>query len=438
MSSESHDWQPADEARLFRGIRWRLVGWNLLVLGLILAIVGVGVLALVSFRLRVEGDALLQARTEMVRSVAALLARVGDAQTRVRWLHTNTLTEGVFYLVLDRQGRVIANPGNLELDALPNRDALAALATKDSDLRTVRVDQYGLVRLYTVPLGDRLNPQGYLQAGRSLAAEQRMERLLALVLLGAGLAGLGLAAVGGYFLAGRALMPTRQAFRRQQAFVADASHELRTPLTLIRANAEVLGRHPEQTIGENADLVDDIVNETAHLGHLVSDLLTLARADAGQAALSQEPVDLALTIQDAGRRLLPLAEARGQTLDVTANESCLVRGDPGRLHQLVVILLDNALKHGNEGGHIRVTLGAARGQARLTVADDGPGIAPEHLPHLFERFYRVDKARSREQGGAGLGLSIAQWIVQAHRGRIQVTSTPELGTTFTVTLPLVK
>jgi len=426
------------EARLFGGIRWRLVGWNLLVLGAILACVGLGVFALTAYRLRAEGDTLLRTRTEVLRRSVNLWINRGGDLPRVLPLLTNVSAEGLFYLVVDREGNVVANPQGMELGALPDMTAVAAARVTRSDLRTLSLGDGQTVRLYTVPLGQARDARFYLQVGRSLGAEQRAERLLALVLLGGGVAGLGLAAVGGYFLAGRALVPIRQAFQRQQAFVADASHELRTPLTLIRANAEVLARHPEQTISQNADLVDDIVSETAHLSQLVSDLLTLARADAGQAFISREPVDLTRVVQDVSRRMAPLAEARGQTLEVWADPSCTVRGDPGRLHQLAVILLDNAVKHGNEGGHVRVTLEPIRGQARLTVADDGPGIDPVYLPHLFERFYRVDKARSREQGGAGLGLSIARWIVQAHRGRIQVTSTPGLGTTFTVTLPLAR
>jgi signal transduction histidine kinase len=445
MSSGSKVRSPINEARLFRGIRWRLVGWNLLVLGAILACLGLGVFVLTAYRLRAEGDNLLRARTEVLRRSVALWVNQRDNLPRALPLLVNASAEGLFYLVVNRQGHVVANPQGVELRALPEMEAVAASRTRKSDLRTVDLGDGQTVRLYTVPLGQARDARFYLQVGRPLAAERRMERLLALVLLGGGLAGLGLAAVGGYFLAGRALVPIRQAFQRQQAFVADASHELRTPLTLIRANAEVLARHPEQTIGQNADLVDDIVTETAHLSQLVSDLLTLARADAGRAILSQEPVALDQVIQDAGRRFAPLAEARGQTLEIPADQPCTVRGDPGRLHQLVVILLDNAVKHGNAGGHIRVALEPTRSHARLTVADDGPGIDPEHLPHLFERFYRADPARSREgsragevRAGAGLGLSIARWIVQAHKGRIQVTSTPGLGTTFTITLPLAR
>ncbi len=425
------------EARLFRGIRWRLMAWNLLVLAAILAILGLGVFALVSQRLQAEGDQALRARADVIRRGLVLLRTVQrDAPLRPI-LQQGLAAEGVFYLVVNRGGRVLLNPQDVELDALPDMAAIAVASKRPYDLRTVRLGDGQLVRLHTVPLGEQY-PDMYLQVGRSLTAERRAEQFLALALLGGGLAGLGLAAVGGYFLAGRALVPIRQAFQQQQAFVADASHELRTPLTLIRANAEVLARYPDQTVGQNADLVNDIVTETAHLSQLVSDLLTLARADAGQVALSREPVALDPVVQDVGRRFAPLAEARRQTLEVLADQPCIVRGDAGRLHELVVILLDNAVKYGQVGGHIRVALEPARGHARLTIADDGPGIEPEHLPHLFERFYRVDQARSRGPGGSGLGLSIARWIVLAHGGRIQATSTPGLGTTFTVTLPLAK
>jgi len=233
-------------------------------------------------------------------------------------------------------------------------------------------------------------------------------------------------------------VPIRIAFRRQQDFVADASHELRTPLTLIRANAEMIARHPELPVSANADLLEDILAETDRLSRLVNDLLVLARADAGQEGLNI--VDLALDdlVRETARQFASLAEKRGLTLSVFANQPVKVRGDVAKLRQLLVILLDNAVKYTPAGGEITVRCQRSPSGGRLpvtlTVSDTGPGIAPEHLPHIFERFYRADKARTHD-GGAGLGLAIAHWIVTAHKGKIQATSTLGQGTTFTVQLP---
>ena len=220
--------------------------------------------------------------------------------------------------------------------------------------------------------------------------------------------------------------------------MADASHELRTPLTLIRANTEMVARHPDQPVSSSLELLNDILRETDRLSGLVTDLLTLARADAGQERLMLSSLKLDELVNQVARQFAPLAEAREIGLRVDACQPTMVLGDSARLLQLLVILVDNSLKHTPPGGSISLRCQSLKGSSRLpsvlTVADTGPGIAPEHLPHLFERFYRVDPARAHD-GGAGLGLAIAQWIVTAHGGKISVSSRVGGGTTFTVQLP---
>ena len=265
--------------------------------------------------------------------------------------------------------------------------------------------------------------------------ETALSVLLTLLLAIGGLALLG-AGAGGLFLANRALVPARLAWANQQRFIADAAHELRTPLTLLRADAEVLLRGREQLAAEDAALLEDIVAEANHMATLATNMLTLARLDNSSSHQEHEVVNLADVARAGMRRIQALADQAGINTQVEANDTALVIGDPALLEQAVLALLDNAIKYNRRGGHVAVHTTVQQGQAILEVSDTGVGIAGEHLPHLGERFYRVDKARSREAGGTGLGLSIARGIAVAHGGRLSLTSEPEQGTMVTLTLPL--
>jgi len=427
---------PPSERKMFNAIRWRLAALNVLVLTIILAALEVGIYLILSHNLYNRVDNLLLGQANQ-------LARLDVYRDFFRWGRfparpAPAEMEGMFYMVLDERGIVVVNPQTISLANLPDRDSINQAMTGGPVLRTVRLEDGQRVRLYTVALREGNRVTGILQIGRPLTAEEHALWMLQLLFLAGGFMGIVLSAVGGLFLAERALVPIRIAFRRQQDFVADASHELRTPLTLIRANAEMIARHPELPVSANADLLEDILAETDRLSRLVNDLLVLARADAGQEGLNI--VDLALDdlVRETARQFASLAEKRGLTLSVFANQPVKVRGDVAKLRQLLVILLDNAVKYTPAGGEITVRCQRSPSGGRLpvtlTVSDTGPGIAPEHLPHIFERFYRADKARTHD-GGAGLGLAIAHWIVTAHKGKIQATSTLGQGTTFTVQLP---
>jgi signal transduction histidine kinase len=285
------------------------------------------------------------------------------------------------------------------------------------------------------------NPSGNGNAGVVLigesiqAQESTLSLLLTLLLSIGGVALLG-AGLGGLFLSNRALAPARLAWANQQRFIADASHELRTPLTLLRADAEVLLRGRERLETEDAALLEDIVAETSHMTRLSNNLLTLARLDTSFSHRDHEVVSLAELAQEEARRVQAMAEQHGITIQVENTGDPYVIGDPMLLEQALLILLDNAIKYNRSGGQVMLRTAARDEQVLLEVCDSGVGIAPEHLPHMGERFYRVDKARSREAGGTGLGLSIAQSIAVAHGGRLSLSSVPEQGTTVTLTLPL--
>jgi heavy metal sensor kinase len=225
-----------------------------------------------------------------------------------------------------------------------------------------------------------------------------------------------------------------RSFSEIRRFTADASHELRTPLTAIRTEAEVaLGKPFDEA--ECHHLLGSILEECERLTRLTDQLLTLCREDAGKSPPVRMPVDLNALVDAVVETMRPLAQVRAIDVQVTGNGPLYIQGDASRLRQVFYNLLDNAIKYTPESGHIDIQLDKHDRDVVAKVSDTGIGISPEHLPHVFDRFYRVDKARSRAEGGTGLGLSIVQSIVAAHGGRVEMTSRPGQGTTCTVTLP---
>jgi signal transduction histidine kinase len=260
----------------------------------------------------------------------------------------------------------------------------------------------------------------------------RLKRLLAI----ASAVAMVLGAMVALLMAQKSLRPIRLAFQKQRDFVADASHELRTPLTLIRTNAEAWLRRSEGTPG--AVYARNVVEETDHLSAIVRDLTTLALADARQLRVDRRPVEISATLHDLIDHFEPVAEEKGVTIRPDLNGGVKIQADQGRLRQLFLILLDNAVRYSPTGGEVTVSVGRENGRASVTVTDKGIGISQSDMPHIFERFYRADKARNRESGGTGLGLAIAKWIADVHRGDIEVRSAPGAGTTVTVSFPALK
>jgi signal transduction histidine kinase len=219
-------------------------------------------------------------------------------------------------------------------------------------------------------------------------------------------------------------------FQAQQRLMADVSHELRTPLTAVRGNIDLM-QHMGET--DPASLAT-IQEEVDRMARLVGDLLLLARADSGGLPLHMKPIELDNLLFEVYRRVRVLSKT--VHVVVTDIDQVRVRGDADRLKQLFINLVHNAIKFTPDGGEVRLSLSKTEFWARIVITDTGIGIPDEDLPHIFERFYRVDKARSRSQGGSGLGLSIAKWIVEAHGGEIYVTSEVGQGTTFAIALPV--
>ncbi len=296
------------------------------------------------------------------------------------------------------------------------------------------------VRVLTEPVLFR-GQQLYLQIVGDRTTEERTLNALVLVLVVGGAVALVVASGVGAAYASRALVPIRQslvgqreALRRQREFAADASHELRTPLTVIRVSVDDLERHPKDAVANVGSALTDIREEVDHLTSMVDDLLLLARSDSGAVELERVPLDLGDVASSGASSLIRVAADRGVGLVVDPAPAEVV-GDPSRLRQLVAILVDNALRHAPAGSQVGVRVRAEAGNAVLVVEDEGPGIRPEDLPRVFDRFYRAAGAPG---GGTGLGLAIAAWIVERHGGRIAAANHEPHGASFTVQLPLLQ
>jgi len=237
------------------------------------------------------------------------------------------------------------------------------------------------------------------------------------------------------FLAGWVFRPVERAWNQQNQFTADASHELKTPLTVILANTGILLSHPGDTIERQRKWVEYIETEAQRMKGLVDDLLFLAKSDVTAARVVRQQVNLSDVVWSAGLPFESVAFENGVALHLEIEPDITLTGDTGQLKQLVAILADNACKYTEPGGDITIRLRRFQEKVRLTVHNTGTAIPEEQLPHLFKRFYRVDKARARALGGYGLGLSIARRITEQHKGKIFVKSGETLGTTFTVLLP---
>jgi heavy metal sensor kinase len=241
---------------------------------------------------------------------------------------------------------------------------------------------------------------------------------------------------------GRLAVVVNDAFARLEAsfdqlrrFTADASHELRTPLAIIRGLGEA-GLAEIRTAAEYKDAIASMLEEVDRLSSLVDTLLRLSHADAGRVPLSREPVDLAGLVREAAGSLAPLAEERRQALEVRTAAQIVVMVDRLILREAITNILDTAIKYSPEQARIEIQVSSRGGEAVVDVADEGPGIPPEYRARIFDRFFRVDRGRSRDHGGSGLGLAIAKWAVEVNGGRIAVAAGQSGGSVFRLTLPL--
>ncbi len=455
----------------------RLTLWYALQLGLILVGFSGAIYLVLARALDSQIDSELARAAEQATHVLRWENHQITVQGSANGQEVSSLGErGLFIRVVNLDGQVIATNGPFPPLPLPST-TLQAARHGQPDYGTVTAP--GLetpVRIYTVPYQAGGAVVGLVQVGQPLGALQAMLGTLVLILLLGIPATLLVAGASSLFLTNRALSPIDQitrrvqriqvtdlqarldlvlpddevgrlaqtfdalltrldeAFRRQRQFTADASHELRTPLAIIKGDIGVTLER-RRSADEYEQLLGGLDEEVDRLTRLVEDLLLLARADAGQPLLEREPVELVSLLCVVTDQVRALAAANAVTLAVHVPASLPVNGDTDKLLRLFLNLLDNAIKYTPPGGQVILRASQQAEQAQVEVVDSGPGIPPEQVAQIFERFYRADASRTRASGGAGLGLAIARWIAEAHGGGIEARSAVGGGTTFRVWLP---
>ncbi len=410
---------------MFRQIYLRLTAGYIGVLALILILFGIVVVVNFSHELNTRQDDFLLQQAK--KKAEDLPSDSDNGVTRARH------QAEVAWLTVAPGSRISSPPASDSSLGLPVPD-LAEEAARQGEATTDTVDgPEGSVQVVSLPAQQGENGVVVVQAGQARQSiNEHVERLI-FVLIPLGLGALVLAAVGGFLISRRAMRPIREAFDRQRTFIADASHELKTPLALIRADAEVLARG--QMSPDDRELVEDLLGETDRMSVVLSDLLLLARLDSGKLVVAQEPFNLSAVLSETAERFQTRAAAKGIRLETEISGKLPVRGDPERTGQILAALLDNALRFTPSGGAIIVKGHALDGRIEASVGDSGPGIAPDHLPYVFDRFYRAEEARSRESGGTGLGLAIARDLARAQGGELTAENAQDGGAVFRLKLP---
>jgi heavy metal sensor kinase len=457
---------------MIRSFRFRLTVWYVALFSLLFLVFGIFLYGLLSQDLRTRLDQSLtsEASTASALFEDELVEEKGDVRLAA--------TEAVAGLRLHGSRVAILSGSRLLASSAPvsQRESDAVVRAAASPDNVLALPRLG-------PNGARVATHHLEALGRtflifsiapldSIAADLGVVRrviFLALPLL------LGLAGIGGYLLATHSLAPLNwmaqqareitgsnlnkrleighaaeeltvlaasfnellarldQSFEAMRRFVADASHELRTPISVIRGEADVALSH-NRGATEYRDSLAIVLDESRRLSRLVDDLLNLARADAGRVNLQAQDFYFNDLLAECCRSMQTLAAASEVALECHSTGDVQFRGDEALLRRLVINLLDNAIRYTPPGGQVSAELEADPAAVRIRISDSGVGIAPEAAPHVFDRFYRADKSRSRQDGGFGLGLSIVKWIAESHNGSVELTRNPGPGTTFTVTL----
>jgi len=457
---------------ILRSIRVRLTLWYVLLLAVTLAVFSGGVYLALRESLYSNLDDSLDSRAAIVSGVVTADGTLSVDETA---LTKDPADDEEFTRVFDADGELLFdNSSGESVTELDPRAVEAALRGERARRSADSADED--LRVLTAPVRSDGEIIGVVEVGLTEEdVQETLASLLVIIAIAYPLA-LVVTSAGGVFLASRALSPidriTRvarrisaedlsqrlgldlpddevgrlartfdemiarldEAFRRQRQFTADASHELRTPLTAIKGQTEVALQR-ERDAAEYQEVLRLVNAQVDRMIRLIGSLLTLARADASRIPINRAPLDIPSLVTGAFEQVRPAAAAKDLTLTVEGPTHVRLTADDDLLLQLLLNLLDNAVKCTPAGGAVTVSWRAADGGVEISVADTGPGIAGEHLEHIFDRFYRLDPARSRAEGGAGLGLSISRWIAEAHGGTISAASTPGEGSTFTVRLP---
>jgi heavy metal sensor kinase len=456
-------------------LRTRLTLWYVSLFSIILVAWGIGIVALVRANLYSGIDSALASRASQIAlGMHGLKHRkfvdISDATL------VNVVREQTAAQLLSNTGEVLQHSGGViaSVPIAPEMLVTRALTTSSAKLGTVVASGGQRFEVLVVPLKETADL--ILVGSSTETADDAVARLILVMLLTGPLA-LVAAGAGGWFLTSRALAPigemtetaagigiTRLSERvpvpesgdelaalattlnkmlarleegvdDKRRLIADASHELQTPLAVMRTELDVSLGSPNLT-PEAIEVLESAREETDRMTRIVRNLLMLARFDEGTLQLLRKPINLGALAHDAAESLVTLGRERGVEITVEG-EDIVVLADPEYIRLVVVNLIENAVKHSGAGTSVSVMLETAGDEVRLSVTDTGPGIPEEDQPHVFDRFYRVDRARSKKSGGSGLGLAITREIVEAHDGRVELKSKPDEGSTFRIILPVV-
>ena len=448
-----------------KSIKFRLTLWYLAAIVVLLVILGTVSYYLLSKNLYRNLDESLRTRVIELQGSIKIDGRRVQFEQKVAEL----------VMIYDADGALLERLGpNVEFSNI-DKTVEQALFGKSSFV-SASTPKGPDVRLYAAPFNDNSGRRVAIIVGRLPNDILDVLAIFRMVILNSSLLVVVLAGVGGLFLADRTLKPVEriaeiargigesdlsrridiqtddelgrlastlngmiarleEAFTKQRQFVADASHELRTPLAIIQAESSLaLGK--ERTQAEFRKSLELVSQEVDYMSDIVGKLLLLARSDAGVEPVDLRDVNLKELLVGLSQDVEALAQEKGLRITLGSTDSLTIKGDKLKLRQLFLIVLDNAIRHTPGGGSISGSLVRRDGSAVASIGDTGIGIPAEHLPFIFDRFYRVDKARSRAEGGMGLGLSIAMSITKMHGGNIEVESQVGVGTTFRIVLPL--
>ncbi|MFQ5899945.1 MAG: sensor histidine kinase [Thermodesulfobacteriota bacterium] len=388
-------------------------------------------------------------------------------------------TSGKFIQILDNSGRIILKSASLGNADLPfSKEALHNAIQRKMTFETIHSRGRYPIRIITYPVMERGKTINFVQIGTSLETIQDTLNTLLYLLYASASISLIFAGIVGWLLANRALRPVAEitktarrigaenlnqrlevrnpgdeigrlaetfndmisrlesSFDRIKQFTADVSHEIKTPITILKGETEIALKTEKTVEGFKSVLVSNL-EEINRMTHVIEGLLFLSRRDSGIKDITTEEIDMDDLLKEKYQQAILLAKNKEIKVILVRNDPVRVKGNPIRLRQLLLNLIENAVKYTPKTGEITLSLEKSAGFARIVVSDTGIGVAREDLPYLFDRFFRVDKARSREEGGSGLGLSICKGIVNSHNGSIEVKSRPGKGSKFIIHLPAI-
>ena len=464
----------------FKSIRSRLTAWYILLLGIILILFSVFLNYFLSKRLYESVDNSLTVSATVVATSAVMKFKrsplPGLDQFFEQFMGAGNLNK--FYRIYDGSGNVGSRSNNIDASKFPlSQEAYADALSGTNSYETFLVDGKHPIRVITMPILREKKLVNLVQVGTSLEAVKETLRNLRIFLFTAVPSVLVFATLFARFLARRALKPISKiiktardigqgqelsqripvfkvqdelgqlaltfnemmdrlenSFAQMRQFSSDASHELRTPLTVLQGQNELVLsklRDPK----EYQEVIISNLEEIKYMSKVLEDLFVLSRSDENQVLLNYKRMDLRDLVEEVCRHAEILAEEKDISIVIAFLEQVKINGDEVRLRQMVWNILHNGIKYTQPGGELKVSLLEESGFALLSIQDTGIGIPEKDLPFIFDRFYRVDKARSKDEGGSGLGLSICRHIAEAHKGKIKVESKPGLGTRFKIHIP---